>query len=180
MTYEYATYFKLLLLCGYKDEMEQYLDTALAEEDPLSDIILELSLTGSDDKKKLSVLNEFLLQVKDSDIDYDESVFKLVMAFLKRKYTEEAMSMKEITDLMHQISVYTERYLEEPWNTMYLMGDLFLEAKAGYYIDKEDYMRKFDAFINDNICFCDYPPALTKVPFFKRLKNRIFRNRKKF
>ena len=179
MTYEYAVFFKLLLLCGYNDDLEQYLDTALVEQDPLSDIVLELSLTGSDDKKKLSVLNEYLLQVKDSDIDYDDSVFKLVMAFLKKKYTEEAMSMKDITDLMYQISLYTERYLEEPWNTMYLMWDLYSEARAGY-IDKEDYMCKFNAFLNDNICFCDYPPVLTKVPFFKRLKNRIFRNRKKF
>ena len=172
MTYEYAAFFKFLLLCGYKDDMEQYLDTALVEQEPLSDIVLELSLAGSNDKKKLSILNEYLLQVKDSDIDYDQSVFAIVMSFLKRKYIEDAMSMKDITDLMYQIALHTERYFDEPWYTMYLMGDLFSEAEAGY-IDKDDYQRKFDAFINDNICFCDYPHVLPKESFFKRLINKI-------
>lgn len=47
MTYEYAVYFKLLLLCGYKDDLQQYLDTALLMENPLSDIVLELSTPGT-------------------------------------------------------------------------------------------------------------------------------------
>lgn len=172
MTYEYAVFFKLLLLCGYKDDMEQHLDTALVEQEPLSDIVLELSMAGSDDKKKLSLLNEYLLQVKDSDIDYDQSVFPLLMSFLKRRYIEDAMSMKDITDLMYQIAIHTERYLDEPWNTMYLMGVLYSEAEAGY-IDKDDYQRKFDAFINNNICFCDHLPILPKESFFKKLIKKI-------
>ena len=180
MTYEYAVYYKLLLLCGYKDDLEQYLDAALMEQDPLSDVVLELSSAGFDDKKKLSALNEYLRQVNDSDIDYDKSVFHLVMSFLRRKYTDDDMSMKDITDLMYQMAVLTERYFDEPWNTMYLMGILYGEAEEGY-IDKNDYRRKFDAFLNDNICFCDYPPEYIPEPpkesLFKRLKNIIWGNR---
>lgn len=157
MPHEYAVFFKLLLLCGYKDDMEQYLDTALVEQNPLSDIVLELSSTGLDDKKRLSMLNEYIRQVQDSDLDY-ETVFKLVMAFLKRKYVEGAMSIKDMTGLMERIAVYTERYQDEPWQTMYVLGILFDEAEEGY-IDKADYQRTFDAFVNDNICFCDDPPV---------------------
>lgn len=185
MTYEYAVYFQLLLLCGYKDDMEQFLDAALEEQDPLSDIVLELVSTGSDDKKTLSILNEYTLQVQDSDINY-AVVFKLVMAFLKRRYVEDAISIQDITGLMERIAVYTGRYLYEPWKTMYLLGLLFDEAEVGY-IDKADYRRKFDAFINDNICFrdyppvlpndntgfCDRPPVLPKESFFKRLIKKI-------
>lgn len=58
MTHEYAVFFKLLLLCGYKDDMEQYLDAALIEQNPISDVVLELCSTGLDDKKRLSILNE--------------------------------------------------------------------------------------------------------------------------
>lgn len=168
MTYEYAAYFKLLLLCGYRNELQQYIDDALVEQDPLSDIVLELSAAGADDKSMLSVLNEYLRQVKDSDIDWDTSVFDHVMSFLKRKYTEDAMSMKDITDLMYQLAVHTERYFDEPWHTMYFMGDLFDEASAGY-IDKENYQRKFEAFINDKTCFHDSPPVLPKEPVSKRI-----------
>ncbi len=159
MTYECAVYFRLLLLCGYKDELQKYIDKALVEQEPLSNVVLELSSVGvNTDDKILSVLNEYLLQVEDSDIDYHKSVFHLVMSFLNRKYVEDSMSMADVTNLMYRIAVYTERYLDEPWRTMYLMGELFDEAEAGY-IDKEDYQRKFDAFMNERICFCDYPPV---------------------
>ena len=168
MTYEYAVYFKLLLLCGYKGELETYIDKALTVQDPLSDVVLKLSTAGADEKKMLSVLNEYLRQIKDSDIDYDRSVFALVMSFLKRKCVEDSMSMADITNLMYRIAVYTERYFDEPWQTMYLMGDMFDEAEAGY-IDKEDYLRKFDAFIDNVICFSDYPPVQSKKSFLRRI-----------
>lgn len=172
MTYEDAVYFKLVLLCGYKDELQAYVDKALIEQDPLSDVVLQLSAVGADDKKMLSVLNEYLRQIKDSDIDYNKSVFHLVMSFLNRKYVEDSMSMGDITNLMYRIAVYTERYFDEPWHTMYFMGDMFAEAEIGY-IDKEDYQRKFNAFINNRICFCDYPPNKTKEPMLKRIIRKI-------
>lgn len=172
MSYEYAAFFRLLLLCGYSDDMERYLDTALAEQDPLTDIVLELAWAGSDGKKKLSALNSYLRQIKDSDIDYNGSVFWLVMAFLKRKYLEDAMSMKDLTDLMCRIAVHTERYFDEPWSTMYFIGESFAEAENGF-IDKNDFQRGFDAFINDPVCFRAYPSAPPKESLFKRLMRRI-------
>ncbi|MDD6146423.1 MAG: hypothetical protein PUB43_05230 [Oscillospiraceae bacterium] len=175
MTYEYAVYYKLMLLCGYKDELLQYIDKALVDQDPLSDIVLELSTAGSDDKKMLSVLNDYLLQVKDSEIDYDVTVFDYVMSFLKRRYVENAIPMKEIAKLMYRLAVHIERYCDEPWHTMYFLGELFDEAENGYF-DKGDYQRKFEAFINDRICFCDYPTIQPKDSFFKRLFKRIWGN----
>lgn len=172
MTYEYAVYFKLLLLCGYKDELAQYVDVALAEQDPLSDIILELATTGPDDKKILAVLNEYLLQVKDSDIDYDNAVFDLILSFLKRKYMEDAMPMKNITRLMYRLSLHTNRYLDDPWYTMYLMDDLFDDAEIGF-ISKADYQRTFDAFINDKVCVSFPLFKQPKESFFKRIIRKI-------
>lgn len=176
MTYEYAVYLKLLLLCGYNEELEKYIDTALIEQDPLSDIVLELSTASSNDKKLLSILNEYLLQVKDTDIDYNETVFDLVIAFLKTKYNEESMPMAEITSLMYKLAVYTERYWDEPWHTMYFMGDLWDEVESGF-IDKQDYHCKFHGFINEGICFCDYPPVQAKEPFLKKIL-RMLKNKK--
>ena len=168
MTYEYAAYFRILLLCGYNNELEQYVDNALIEQDPLSDIILELATTGPDNNKKLSVLNEYLLQVKDSDIDYDKTVFELIMSFLRKRYIEDTMSMGNAVELMHHISVHTKRYLDEPWSTMNLMWDLYSEAESGY-IDKAEYQHKFDAFLKNGICFSDYPPTLPKESFLKKI-----------
>ena len=172
MTYENAVYFKITLLCGYKEELQAYVDQALVEQDPLSNVVLELSTAGSDDKKLLSVLNEYLLQIKDSDIDYNKTVFEFVMSFLRRKYVEESMSMADITSLMYRIAVYTDRYLDEPWHTMYFMGDMFAEAEAGF-IDKVDYQHKFHAFLNEGICFSGYPSIKPKEPMLKRLIKKI-------
>jgi len=171
MTYEYAAYFKLLLLCGYKDELLRYIDNALIEQDPISDRILDLSAAAADDKKLLCVLNEILRQAKDADIEWNQSVFELVMSFLKKEYIHNGMTMKHAADLMNKIAGYIGRYDVEPWETMYLLGCLFDEAEAGY-IDTKDYKRKFESFINDNICWSDYPDAVPKKRLFKRKKTK--------
>ena len=172
MTFEYAVYLKLLLLCGYNDELQKYIDNALIEQNPLSDIVLELSTSSSDDKKMLSTLNKYLLKTNDIDIDYDKTVFELVISFLKIKYYEESMPMAEITSLMYKLAVCTERYFDEPWHTMYLMGDLFDEAESGY-IDKKDYQCKFIAFLNEGVCFCDYPPVQAKESILKKILRKV-------
>ena len=172
MTFEYTVYFKLLLLCGYNGELQQYIDAALIEQDPLSDIVLKLSTSSSNDKKMLSILNEHLLQIKDTDIDYDKTVFELVMSFLKIKYFEESMPMDEITRLMNKLAVYTEHYLDEPWYTMYCMDALFGEAESGF-INKKEYQRNFIAFLNEGICLWDHSPVQAKESILKRIFRKI-------
>lgn len=148
MTYEQAAYFKLLLLSGYTDELQRHIDSALLEQVTPSNIILELSTLGLDNKKTLSVLNDYLRQ-GNSNIDWDKKVFDMVISFLKNAYEHDNISMKKITDLMYQFAVHSERYFNEPWQTMYYMGDLFDEAEAGY-IDKADFQQNFERFIKSN------------------------------
>lgn len=172
MTYEYAVFFKLLLLCGYQEELQQYVDKALIEQNPISDIILSLSTAGDNNKIILSLLNEYLVQVKDADIDYNGIVFNLVMSFLQKKYRDNLLSVKSIAELMYHFALYTERYLYEPWSTMYCIGHLFNEAEAGYF-DKDDFMLKFEAFINNKTLLCNYQPVIQEENFFKRLLRKI-------
>lgn len=165
MTYEYAVYFKLLLLCGYKDELQAYINNALIEQNPLSDVILELSQSDND-KNTLSILNQYLSKVNDTDIDYNHTVFNLIMDFLKMHFTSGNLSMKEITDLMYKIALNTGRELEEPWQSMYFLGDFYAEAEEGYF-DMDDFKRKFDAFINDKIYIWDESKAESKPSFLQ-------------
>lgn len=154
MTYEYAVYYKILLLCGYTDELYNFIDQALIEQEPISPVVLDLSSAGTDKNKLLSVLNEYLLDANDSDIDYDGTVFRLILAFLNRKYTQEAMPMAELTKLMYHIADYTDRIYDDPWHTMSVLYLLFEEAESGY-IDKENYLRQFHAFLNDGASIFD-------------------------
>lgn len=148
MTYPQAAYFKLLLLCGQKDELQQYIDNALLTQNPLSEIILELSTAGQDKNKLLSVLNEYLIKATASEVDYDNAVFDLVMSLFQRMYLEDKASIEEITRLMYQIAVKTERYSHDPWNTMYLYGNLYDEAMSEY-IEPKSYMNSLDEFIKN-------------------------------
>ena len=94
------------------------------------------------------------------------------MSFLKTKYYEESMPMAEITSLMYKLAVYTERYFDEPWHTMFFIGDLFDEAESGY-IDQKDYQCKFTAFLNEGICLCDYPPVQAKESILKKVLRKV-------
>jgi hypothetical protein len=179
MTYEYAVYFKLLLLCGYSDELQNYIDNALIEQNPLSDIVLELSQTNNNAKTALFVLNQYLSNVNDTDIDYDNVVFNLIMDFLKKEYTSGNLNIKEITDLMYKIALNTNREFQEPWQTMYYLGDFYGEAEEGYF-DMDDFKRKFDAFINDKIYIFNDTETKPKLSFFQMcsmLLKSIFRRK---
>jgi hypothetical protein len=179
MTYEYAVYFKLLLLCGYSDELQNYIDNALIEQNPLSDIVLELSQTNNNTKTALFVLNQYLSNVNDTDIDYDNGVFNLIMDFLKKEYTSGNLNIKETTDLMYKIALNTNHELQEPWQTMYYLGDFYGEAEEGYF-DMDDFKRKFDAFINDKIYIFNDTETEPKLSFFRMcsmLLKSIFRQK---
>lgn len=150
MTFEQAIYYKYLLICGFSDELNQHINNCLNNENPISDIIINLSTCGYDSKKILAVLNEFILRVPEEQIDYDK-VFTLVLEFLRTQYVEEKLSIQKLTDLMYQISISTEKSIKNPWWTMNILGDLYSEAKAGC-ITMESFMDAFESFINEGIC----------------------------
>lgn len=175
MTFEQAIYYKYLLICGYSDELNEYINICLNDEIPISDIILNLSTCGSDNKKILSALNDFTLKVSDEEIDYD-TVFDLVLTFLRTQYHKNKLSVEKITDLMYKISDLTEKISDNPWWTMFTIGSLYSEAKHGH-ITMESFMDIFENFINNGICI---EPHNIKAPthkpsFFKRL---LFKQKK--
>lgn len=170
MDYEYAAFFKLLLLSGYSEELENYLDAALTKEDPLSDIVLALVSAGWDVKKMLSVLNGYLLQASDDGIDYDKRVFDLILSFLRQKYRDGSAFKEELPRLMRQIALQTDRYLIEPWQTMYTIGVLFEESEDGYP-DKQYCRDMLEAFINHGVLLSDYPPPQKRSLFLKACKS---------
>lgn len=169
MPYEYAVYFKLLLLLGDRDELNRYIENALIEQNSLSDIVLELSMVESSDKKILSVLNEYLLQIDDSEIDYDETVFDLVVTYLRKKYYDEAMPMKKVIGLMRQfVRHLKDRAYVEPWSGIYQLELLYEDVEMGW-IDDKQYRRQFEAFINDKDYCEDGFHRKPNDSFWKRL-----------
>ncbi len=175
MTYEYAEYFKLLLICGHSEELWNYVDNALSEQENISDIILELSSIGNDDNEALSVINSYLQNADRFDINHDDIVFKLVVAFLKRQYDGNFMSLKELADLIYKISVSTEKQLDDPWYQMFMFGSFYDDAEAGY-LSMDDYKREFDLFINgkeSGVDYLDFPPVKKKKTIFQKISEKL-------
>jgi hypothetical protein len=123
------------------------------------------------------VLDEYISQVKEAEIDYDKTVFNMVLSFLREKYESKAMSVRDITDLMYQFAVMAERELVNPWQAMYITGDYYELAENGCF-DKEIFDREFNAFVLYGVCPSDFQ-ILTLKPkkesFFAKLLRKIIR-----
>lgn len=160
MTYELAEYFRIMLLCGYEEEYDAFLEGALAQQEPLSEVILELALCGSDEKKAISVLHAYIREAPDGKTDYAE-VADRVRGFLRERYEEKSMSVKELAELMRRLALASGNSLEEePWWTMYTMWECCSEVEAGY-LDRDGFYKSFEGFLlkGTSLCISDVAPA---------------------
>lgn len=172
MTVEQAIFYKYILISGYPEELNTYVDKSLYNEQPVSEIILDLSACGTNRKRALQVLNEFIAQFDSEQID-DNEVFNLTRQFLKHKYLNEKMPIDKVADTMHRIASLTDK-CDNPWETMSILGELYEDAKSGH-IFMESYMDAFNKFINDGILmeFTAIDDISSKPSFFKRILSKL-------
>lgn len=182
MTFEEALYYKLELSVGLTENFDAYLEKSLVEEEPLSDIILDIVSCGSDYNKIISVLNDFVLDASDSETD-NSKYRSLILNDLKELYLSGAKTRKELVEIMNSMAASDDKWLGDGfWGTMYNMWDYYSSMESGY-ISEEDFNGWFDAFILDgqlspwrssreSLCKDE------KKPLYKRLSEkfrRIFR-----
>lgn len=156
MTAEQALYFKIMLILGYTDELYEYIEKVLNEQSAYEDIIIDLAFCGSDNKQKLSVLGEYLIQSKE--IDY--SIFiDLIFTFLQNSYPDNEENLKSFVRMMYDLSILLQEYKDNPYSepgfTMMLFEEFFDDAQNGY-IDKEEYMDFLKAFVFERKCNSDF------------------------
>ncbi|MBE6871523.1 MAG: hypothetical protein E7491_06165 [Ruminococcaceae bacterium] len=138
MRLEDAYYFKILLLNGISDGYSEWLSTLLDQQDPLSDILLELSFCISDINKTISLLNNYC-----SGQPFDEKeVCDMLRKFLKNTYKENRFTKEEIISLMHRfVSAHAAPcdFDYATWGDMFYIDDYYSLAKDGTMS-----MEKFD------------------------------------
>lgn len=108
MTYEQAVCFKLFLMCGYRAKLDAFLDKAMDTQDPISDIVLDLIFAGADQNKTSAVLNDYIRQISDEQINYD-TVFQLILAELQDLYFNQKMPIRKLASIMYRIPVFAEK-----------------------------------------------------------------------
>ena len=100
MTREDAYYRRILLLCGVWDDFDEWLDAYLEQEDPLSNIVLDLLDCRSNMKKAEHVLNLYCMEAPFDE----ESVHTRLRLYLKEGYQSGKMKKDHVMSLIFRFS----------------------------------------------------------------------------
>lgn len=146
MTIEQAFYFKIMLICGYSDELFEYIENTLNEQASYEEVIVDLAFCGYNEKQMLSVLESYIRQKKEK-VDFDVIVDS-IFSFLQNKYLDSETSVEALVKLMYRIGQLSDLNEErtEPWFTMMIFDELYEDAEEGY-IDKDGYLAYLKSFI---------------------------------
>ena len=155
MTVEQAFYFKIMLICGYSDELFEYIENTLNEQTSYEEVIVDLAFCGYNEKQMLSVLESYIRHKKEK-VDFDviiDSIFR----FLQKKYLDSETSVESLVKLMYRIGQLSELNMEEEeaWFTMRIFDSLYFDAMEGY-IDKDEYLQNLKAFIFERESCSDF------------------------
>lgn len=163
MTYEEATYYRIMFQAGFTDLLDEWLEKELAEQEKLSDLVLELSLCGSDKNKIISVLHNYCV---DNLID-GNAVFNLVWNELHNIYVNNLLTQEELIKSMRMIYEvvddvdcywYNPGVIDCYWQTLYLIFLYQEEAEEGL-ITKEAFEKVYHNFLLNKV------PAVDNNPF---------------
>lgn len=175
MTIEQAFYFKIMLICGYSDELFEYIENTLNEQASYEEVIVDLAFCGYNEKQMLSVLESYIRQKKEK-VDYDviiESIFN----FLQNKYLDSETSVEALVKLMYKIGQLSDLNEErtEPWFTMTIFDEFYEDAEEGY-VDKDEYLEYLKSFIFERKYYNEiqfYKPVIQQSKIKIYLQNLI-------
>lgn len=182
MTIEQAFYFKIMLICGYSDELCQYIENTLNEQTSYEEVIVDLAFCGYNEKQMLSVLESYIRQKKEK-VDFDVIVDS-IFSFLQNKYLDSGTSVEALVKLMYRIGQLSDLNEEqtEPWFTMTIFDEFYEDAEKGY-VDKDEYLEYLKSFIFERKCYNEfqfYKPVIqqSKIKIYlQNLINKIWKGR---
>ena len=142
MTPEIAEYHRAMLMVGLQDRFYQDFDTALENENPLSDLMLSLCTCVSDMRQVISILHEYTLDHKINE----QKVYDLILDDIRSRYLNGALSRTQVVSTLYGIVQCLDKFWDEPWHQFsYLTYDL--ELCEDGLIAEEVFIKCFDAWL---------------------------------
>ena len=145
MTREDAFYYKNLLMLGFSDEFNEWYNSFLESEKPLSGIILDLA--GADTAETISLLHNYC-----AEQPFDEAVVcDKIRSFFKESYYSNRMNKEEIVSSMYRLALNIGDpgdFNIDLWGDMYYFEDLHSLAKNGI-ISFESFDSAFFAYLDN-------------------------------
>lgn len=146
MNREDAFYYKNLLLLGFSDGYDEWLNNYLESENPMNDIARELYFCGYDVKKSISVLDHYC-----AEEPFDEAaVCNKLRLFFKEAYYSNKMGKGEITSAMYQLARNIGDFESDLWLDMYYLDDYYSLAEQSI-IPWENFDFAFFSYLDNGI-----------------------------
>ena len=138
-------------MSGFSDGYDEWLSAYLGTENPLSDIVLNLSLCSSDVNKTISYLHNYCLE---QPLD-EKFVCDKLRLFLKSGYNSNRFNKEDVITLMYRFTVNHANYGDfnaEIWSDMFYMDDYHALAKDNI-ISMERFVYAFESYLNQGVPF---------------------------
>ncbi len=170
---EDAFYYKNLLILGFSDGYDEWINFYLESENPLSDIVLELSCCDSNIDKTISLLHNYC-----AEQSFDEaSVCDRLRLFFKDAYYSNKMAKEEIITAFYRLALN----IGDPgdfdidlWGSMFYLDYYYSLAKEGI-ISWKSFDSAFFAYLDNgtplNSNHIWNKNVETKTSFLNRIKN---------
>lgn len=141
MTPEKATYYRLMLLAGLREEYDRDLELTLETANPIPDPELNLAFCMSDLDKTISILHNYVLM-----FSVDEAqVFQMVLTKLRKLYAEKCLSAVQLVGIMETMAQNCENSYNKPWNQLRYPAYDYELVEEGL-VSQEVFERAFDAY----------------------------------
>lgn len=166
-------YLKILLILGYPEPLDKWLDERLQAENPLSELVLSLSFCRSNRKKSLSALNEYL---SDKEIDEEKLAAKFCNLILAA-YEKDEKKLEELLNFMYAVSIHVPTPYKACWFAFGCLGEYYEEIRTGYWqYPMSDFKKAFRQWLISGEDF-SIAPLTKKQSFLQKLFHKIFGKR---
>lgn len=153
LSYEEASFYKLLLQTGFEKDVNKFIDLILENNDTLEGINLDLVSNQGDINSLISCLHNY---IGDNIVD-DKTISDRLRLFIKDKVDKDELSVEEAVNALYGFVCISEKYHDEFWHDFYLIGEDY-EFYYGKDIEKTNFLNRFYHYIETGEKFkIDYP-----------------------
>lgn len=149
MKREDAYYYMNLLLLGFSDGYDEWLESYLKTEEPMSDIVIDLYFCGSDVEKTIALLHNYC-----SEQEFNKSVVSdKFRSFFKDAYYSGRINKREVVSAMYKLVANIGdpgdcNFDVDLWGDMYYFDDYYSLAESGI-ISWESFDFAFHSYLDN-------------------------------
>ena len=143
LSYEDAYFYKLILQCGFCEEVNEWIDSIAVVNDSLEGIYLDLVCNQNNMNELISCLRSY---IGNNKID-DKGLCDRLRLFVKEKIDKGEISYEEAANSLCGFAIKSEKWEEEPWKDFYMISVYGDYMDRGFF-DVKDYHKIVIEFVN--------------------------------